>query len=213
LEADAPAAPDPGQTVEVARRPFARRIERWRGLVREVMAEEAQAGTLDGPAHLLDEDLVLAVIQQESQGSPRALSPAGAMGLMQVMPGTLALVTVAGAAPAAEVDPESLWDERTNVRAGLRYLALAMQQQEGNLYWSLASYNAGINAARRWRLAGLYAVPPIGGYAETAGYAQIILRNYLAHRPGLEMYVPDPMPPEHVAGAMQLLREFRRRGA
>ena len=41
----------------------------------------------------------------------------------------------------------------------------------------------------------------------------VALRSYLGHRPGLEMFVPDPMPPEHVAGALQLLREFRRRGA
>ena len=52
---------------------------------------------------------------------------------------------------------------------------------------------------------GLYAVPPIGGYEETANYAQVILHNYLRHRPDVKMHVPDPMPYEHVPGAVELL--------
>lgn len=208
--APAPVVRAPWQPPEVERRPFTRRVEHWRGLVHEIMAEEWEQGTLDGLAARLDDDLVLAVIQQESGGDPRALSWAGATGLMQVMPRTFALMMAGDEALAPAIDPDAFWDERSNVRAGIRYLALALQHTEGNLYWSLASYNAGIATVRRWRLAGLYAVPPIGGYTETADYAPAILRNYLRHRPGLELYIPDPMPPEHVPGAMQLLRESRR---
>ena len=80
-----------------------------------------------------------------------------------------------------------------------------MQAHEGNLYWALAAYNGGIEAVDAWRTVGLYAVPPIGGYEETANYAQIILRNYLAHRQDVKMHVPDPMPTEHVPGAVELL--------
>ncbi|MGH2368170.1 MAG: hypothetical protein ACRDI2_08220, partial [Chloroflexota bacterium] len=85
-------------------------------------------------------------------------------------------------------------------------LALAMQAHAGNRYWALAAYNAGIEVVGRWRAAGLYAVPPIGGYSETAAYAQVILRNYLRRRPDVTMYVPDPMPRQHVPGAIRLLQ-------
>ncbi len=199
------------QPPDVARRPFPARIERWRPLVRQIIAEEWQAGTLDGLAERLDDDLVLAVIQRESQGNPHALSPAGAIGLMQVMPKTFAIMLAGDASLVDAIDPDAFWDEGSNVRAGIRYLALAMQNQEANLYWSVASYNAGIGTVKRWRLAGLYAVPPYGPYVETAEYAQIVVRNLVAHRPDLTLYIPDPMPEEHVPGALQLLREFRRR--
>ena len=97
------------------------------------------------------------------------------------------------------------------MRAGIRYLALAMSYHEGDVYWSLASSNAGIDNARRWRLAGLYAVPPVGGFTETADYAPTIMRSYMRHRPDVSLYVPDRMPEEHIPGAMQLLRDSRRR--
>lgn len=201
----------PWQPASEPLRPFPRRVERWRDLVRQVLGEEWEAGQLDGPASRLDDDLILAMIQQESGGNSRALSRAGAIGLLQVMPGTFALEMAGDESLAPAIDPAAFWDEASNVRAGVRYLALAMQYQDGNLYWSVASYNAGIGVVRRWRLAGLYAVPPIGGYAETAAYAQAILRNYTRHRPDVDLFIPDPMPPEHVAGALQLLREQRRR--
>ena len=201
---------DPWQSPDVTRTAFPARIERWRPLVRQVMAEEWQAGTLDGDAQRLDEDLLLAMMQQESQGNPRALSPVGAQGLMQVMPVTFALMMAGSASLVPAIDPDSFWDERSNIRAGIRYMALAMQNHEGNYYWSLASYNAGIGTAKLWRMAGLYAVPPIGGYRETANYTQIIMRTYRAQRPGLDLYVPPAMPEEHVAGAQELLRAYRR---
>jgi soluble lytic murein transglycosylase-like protein len=199
------------QPPEAARVPFAARIERWRWLVRHVLAEEWQAGTLDGQAQRLDDDLVLAMMQQESQGDPRALSPVGAQGLMQVMPQTFAIMMAGNAKLAPAIDPDAFWDESTNIRAGIRYMALALQNHEGNFYWSLASYNAGIGPVKRWRMAGLYAVPPVGGYTETARYAPVILRNYLAHRPGLDLYVPPAMVQDHVAGALELISAFRRR--
>jgi len=201
----------PWQPPEVARRTYPTRIERWRPLVRLVLSEEWQAGTLDGLAQRIDDDLILAVMQQESQGNPRALSPVGAIGLMQVMPQTFAIMMAGDASLAPAIDPDAFWDEGTNIHAGVRYLALAMQNHDGNVYWALASYNAGIGTVKRWRLAGLYAVPPYGPYWETADYAQIIMHNYLAHRPGLDLRIPDPMPEEHVPGALELLRNFRRR--
>ena len=199
------------QPPAVERRAFARRVERWRDLVRGVLAEEWEQGTLDGPAARIDDDLVLAVMEQESGGNPSAESWAGAMGLMQVMDFTFALMMAGSETFAPHIDPAAFWDERSNVRAGIRYLALAMQYHEGDIYWSLASYNAGIGNARTWRLAGLYAVPPIGGFVETANYAPLIMRSYMRHRPDVSLYVPDVMPDEHVPGALELIQKYRRR--
>ncbi len=103
-----------------------------------------------------------------------------------------------------------MMDLPSNARAGIRYPALAMQAHEGNLYWALASYNAGIEVVYHWRTVGLYAVSPIGGCDETARYTQVILRNYLGSRPDVKMHVPVPMQYEHVPGAIQLLVEAGR---
>jgi len=181
-------------------------VEQWRPLVRELLAEAWDEGRLEGPAAALDDDLVLAVIQQESDGDPEAYSWAGAIGLMQVMPFTFAEMMAGDRSLADQIDYPAMVDVASNMRAGIRYLALAMQAHEGNLYWAVASYNAGIEAVDDWRAAGLYAVPPIGGYTETAYYAPTILRNYLRHRPGLQMYVPPMMRDEHVPGAIELLK-------
>jgi soluble lytic murein transglycosylase-like protein len=172
------------------------------------MAEAWQEGRLDGDASRLDDDLLLALIRQESAGDPDALSWAGAIGLMQVMPFTFAEMMHRDRALTCAIDRAAMWDVRSNMRAGLRYLALAMQAHEGNLYWALASYNAGIDTVHDWRAAGLYAVPPIGGYAETASYASIILRDYLRRRPDPTLYVPPTMLSEHVPGAIRLLRDL-----
>ncbi len=209
-EADLEAASDPSRPAwtppDVPRRPYRPAVEQWRPLVRELLAEAWDEGRLDGPAAALDDDLVLAVIQQESEGDPEAYSWAGAIGLMQVMPFTFAEMMTGDRSLAEQIDLPAMVDVASNMRAGIRYLALAMQAHEGNLYWAVASYNAGIEAVDDWRAAGLYAVPPIGGYTETAYYAPTILRNYLRHRPGLQMYVPPMMRDEHVPGAIELLK-------
>src|SRR5688572_6097020 len=208
---EAPQGRPAWQPPAAERRAFPRRVERWRDLVREVLAEEWEQGTLDGPAARIDDDLVLAIMEQESGGNPSAESWAGAMGLMQVMDFTFALMMAGSESFAPHIDPAAFWDERSNVRAGIRYLALAMQYHDGDFYWSLASYNAGIGNARTWRLAGLYAVPPIGGFSETANYAPIIMRSYMRHRPDVKLYVPDVMPEDHLPGALELIQSYRRR--
>lgn len=192
------------QPPDLATRPFRPQVEQWRGLVRELVGEAWEQGRLEEGAAKLDDDLVLAVIQQESEGNPNAYSWAGAMGLMQVMPGTFAHMMEGDDRLAPLIPTENFWDERSNIRAGIRYLAWALHFHD-NLYWALASYNAGIGNVRRWRAAGLDAVPPVGGFVETAEYAQVTLRNYLSRRPDVDMYVPAPMPPSHVPGALRLL--------
>lgn len=104
----------------------------------------------------LDPRLVRAVIQQESGGNPRAVSTAGAQGLMQLMPETAALYGVRDS-----FDPEQ------NIAAGTRHLAGLLREFHGDLPLALAAYNAGVGAVRRHG-----GIPP---YTETRQYVQRIL--------------------------------------
>ena len=114
-------------------------------------------------AHAFDRDLdprlVQAVVQAESGYNVRALSNKGAMGLMQLMPGTAGELAVA--------DP---YDPSENVRGGTEYLRRLLDRFHGQLDLALAAYNAGPEAVERH--AGL---PP---YPETQVYVDRVLSLY-----------------------------------
>ena len=117
----------------------------------------------------LDPALVHAVIYVESRYNPLARSPAGAVGLMQVMPATAARYGISN--PAG-----SMW---ANLLAGTRYLQDLMLQFNNNLDLVLAAYNAGENAVRRYG----QRIPP---YRETQLYVPSVLtkyREWQAHLP------------------------------
>jgi soluble lytic murein transglycosylase-like protein len=104
--------------------------------------------------HGVDARLVKAVIQVESSFKARARSPKGAMGLMQLMPGT-----------ARQYKARNPYDPTSNIEAGTRYLSKLLDEFE--LPLALAAYNAGENAVRRFG-----GIPP---YAETQAYVAKIL--------------------------------------
>ena len=109
--------------------------------------------------HELHPDFVRAVIQAESAFNPRARSIKGAMGLMQLMPGTAAAYRVTNA-----------YDPAQNIRAGVAYLKSLLIRFGNDVSLALAAYNAGPGAVEKYGRA----VPP---YKETRNYVAKIRAN------------------------------------
>ena len=110
----------------------------------------------------LDSLLLLAMVQTESGFDAGAVSPAGAQGLMQLMPTT-----------AQTYGTVRLTDPHANLRAGARYLRDLLHRFDDDLELALAAYNAGPAAVRRAR-----GVPPI---RETRHYVERVLTLYLGY--------------------------------
>jgi soluble lytic murein transglycosylase-like protein len=134
-------------TISIPQGATARRTELW-------PAVEDAART-----HGLDPRLVDLVIRMESGYNPRAVSPKGARGIMQLMPQTASLYNVANA-----------FDPLQNIRAGVHYLKDLLQRFNSNVALALAAYNAGPGAVEK---SG--GVPP---YDETQNYVKAILMAY-----------------------------------
>jgi membrane-bound lytic murein transglycosylase MltF len=109
--------------------------------------------------HHLDPDLVNSVIRAESGFNPRAVSPKGAQGLMQLMPKT-----------ASQLGVPNPFDPQSNVEGGARYLRELLERYNFDLVKALAAYNAGPQRVEQYR-----GVPP---YYETRAYVARIVRDF-----------------------------------
>lgn len=125
-------------------------------------------------AYGVEYELLKAVIATESGFNPRAVSPRGAVGLMQLMPDTAMRFGVA--AQATQSLEQRLTDPRTNVHAGARYLAWLIKRFDGNTELVLAAYNAGEGAVRR-------AGRQVPNYRETQNYVLKVMRLQQDLRP------------------------------
>lgn len=134
--------------------------------------------------HNLDPFLVAGLIRQESGFNPSARSPAGALGLMQIMPATGA--SLARELGVGSFGPQRLTEPELNIRLGTRYLATMLARYDGRTADALVAYNAGPTRMNRWR-----SFPEHGDvelfaeripFAETRNYVRIVQTNAAIYR-------------------------------
>jgi soluble lytic murein transglycosylase len=128
----------------------------------------------------LDRALVYSFMRQESAFNPKARSFAGAMGLMQLMPGTARLVTNKYAPETAGANP---YDPAANISLGQAYLVTLLDGVDGNLVRAAAGYNGGPGNVMRWDNTLNASQDPLLYVAsiplnETRDYVQRVLANY-----------------------------------
>jgi soluble lytic murein transglycosylase-like protein len=107
----------------------------------------------------IPEDLIRAVIMVESGYNPRAVSKADARGLMQLVPSTASRMLV-----------DDVFDPRQNIFGGVRYLRVLANLFNGDLFLTLAAYNAGEGAVAKFG-----GIPP---YPETQSYVARVVAYY-----------------------------------
>ena len=132
--------------------------------------------------HGIDYSLLKALIVTESGFNPNAVSPKGAVGLMQLIPPTAQRYGVT-AAKGGTLE-EKLTDPKTNIKAGARYLADLMKKFPGRLELVLAAYNAGEGAVQR-------AGNKIPNYPETQNYVKTVMQLYTGLSPAVSS-LPAP---------------------
>jgi soluble lytic murein transglycosylase-like protein len=115
--------------------------------------------TRAGTAHNIDVDLLASVVKAESDGNPRAVSSAGAQGLMQLMPGT-----------ADQLGVDNSFAPDQNVRGGSTYLDELLMRYRDNLALALAAYNAGPAAVDKY-----HGIPP---YKQTRVYVARVIHEF-----------------------------------
>jgi len=157
----------------------------------------------------VDPQLVDAVVRVESGYDPKALSPKGAQGLMQLIPAT-----------AARFGVENPFDPAENVGGGVRYLSELLTEFKGSVPLTLAAYNAGEGAVERYG-----GIPP---YAETRDYVRKVTELYPASSPAGDITPPgatpggsklagtvsrrEPRPPDNAAASAPIYQYVDERG-
>lgn len=131
----------------------------------------------------VDPFLVFAIIRAESKYQTWAESPAGAKGLMQIMPDTAAWI--AGQMKIKDFKTEDLYDPELNIRMGCWYLSQLEKEFDDSLPLTVAAYNAGRGKVSNWVQSGqwqgsaqdLQDIP----FPETRNYVKNVLSNYKAY--------------------------------
>jgi soluble lytic murein transglycosylase len=148
----------------------------WRILFPEPWWETIKA---ESAKNNLDPYLVAALIRQESEFNPSAISPANAYGLMQLLPAVGK--SMARQEGIDHFQTFQLFDPATNIRLGTRYLRRTLDKFGGVTEYALAAYDAGDDRVLEWQAAGPYqgmdefveSIP----FTETHEYVENILRN------------------------------------
>ncbi|WP_243457400.1 lytic transglycosylase domain-containing protein [Ottowia testudinis] len=145
-------------------------------------------------AHQVDYELLKAVIAAESGFDPQAVSPKGAVGLMQLMPPTAARYGVVADKEAhkdrkgqllpARTAEQKLTDPQININTGTRYLAHLIKLFNGDTELAVAAYNAGEGAVQR-------AGNKIPNFKETQGYVKTVMGLYTVFKPPQVMAQPN----------------------
>jgi soluble lytic murein transglycosylase-like protein len=110
--------------------------------------------------YLIPEALIRAVVRVESDYDPKVVSPAGAQGLMQLLPAT-----------AARMEVENSFDPRQNILGGTKYLRTLANLFEGDLLLTIAGYHAGEGNVMKYG-----GIPP---FKTTIGYIKNVLKYYV----------------------------------
>ena len=148
-------SPNPGMTVSTSLNGFTTGDAKVDGFIIE-------SGVRNG----VDPVLLYAQMHQESSFKRGAISPKGARGLMQLMPGT-----------AARFGVTNIFDPQQNIEGGARYMRFLLDHFAGDVSLALAGYNAGEGAVLKYGRR----IPP---YRETQDYVQRISQRYLRLRDG-----------------------------
>ena len=124
--------------------------------------------------HRIDFELLQALIVAESGFDPLAVSPKGAVGLMQLMPETAKRFGVNS--DKTKTVEQKLRDPKTNIAAGTKYLRVLINMFPGKLELAVAAYNAGEGAVQKYG----NKIPP---YKETQNYVKTVMQTYQALKP------------------------------
>ena len=171
--------------LRLARARFRDKLERTGGIVEPSLWKAAYPTGLlptikSQGANGVDPYLVAAIIREESQYDGQAVSRVGAIGLMQVMPGTANSVAQRLGLPV--IGRDDLFDQETNIQIGVHYVEQLLKQFSGNVALTIASYNAGPIVVGSW-----IALHPgrsqdefieLIPYQETRQYVKRVLRSY-----------------------------------
>lgn len=152
----------------------------WEGLFpRPYWSDLTRYSTENG----LDPLIVAALVRQESEFNPLAVSRAAAIGLMQLLPGT-------GKKTARDLklrhfSPSELYDPTTNLQLGTAYFRQMLNRFDGHIEYALAAYNAGSDRVDNWRsadYAGMDEFVESIPFTETRDYVQAIVRNAAVYK-------------------------------